>query len=226
MVAESFSYDSQGNLRFRTTRKGQVIEFQYDLANRLVKKIMQPGQPEEIVRDLVYDLANNVTSVVDPDSALAFTYDILSRQLTASTAGAPFQPAVTLTATYDANDNRLTLDDPIGESIFLYDVLDRLEDLETPSLPGQSIIYAYDALSRRSGRTLPNGVATTVDFRGRLGRSGYHGRRSFRSRRRSRDGQHGGVRRPGVRRLRPSERHAGLPGNGHRRSRHHRRPDG
>jgi RHS repeat-associated protein len=162
--AETFSYDGQGNLRFATDRKGQVIEFQYDLANRPIKKIMQPGQPEEAVRDIDYDLMNNVTSVTDPDSALAFGYDLLDRLETASTAGSPFQPAVALTAGYDANSNRTTLDDPVGQSVFVYDALNRLTDLTTPSLPGQPILYSFDPLSRRTGVSLPNGVDTSLTF--------------------------------------------------------------
>ncbi len=61
--AETSSYDGQGNRRFATDRKGQAIEFRYDLADRLVKKITRPGQPEKVVRDVAYDLMDNVTSV-------------------------------------------------------------------------------------------------------------------------------------------------------------------
>ena len=158
--AESFSYDGEGNLRFATDRDGQAIEFQYDLADRLVKKIMQPGQPEEAVRDIDYDLADNVISIVDPNSSLAFTYDLLNRRETASTASSPNQPAVTLTASYDVNGNRFTLDDPTGQSTFTYDELNRLTDILTPSL--QAISISYDVLSRRIGVSQPNGVDTSL----------------------------------------------------------------
>ena len=162
--AETFSYDGDGNLRFATDRKGQMIELQYDVVDRLIKKIMQPGEPEEVVRNISYDLVDNVTSIMDSDSSLAFTYDLLSRLETASTVGAPVQPGVVLTATYDANNNRVSLDDPIGQSTFTYDALNRLTDLVTPSLPAQPILYTYDTLSRRTGVSLPNGVDTSLTF--------------------------------------------------------------
>ncbi len=53
---ETFQYHGQGDLRFATDRKGQAIEVRYDLADRLVKRIMRPGQPAEVVRDIAYDL--------------------------------------------------------------------------------------------------------------------------------------------------------------------------
>ncbi len=160
--AETLSYDGNGNTRFSTDRKGQTIEFQYDLADRLVRKIIQPGQPEELVRDLGYDLMDNVTSVVDPDSILAFTYDLLDRPETTSTAGSPLQPAVTLTAGYDANNNRVSLDDPTGQSAFTYDALNRLTDIAAPG--AQAFAISYDALSRRVGVSLPNGIDTSLTF--------------------------------------------------------------
>lgn len=110
---ESFANDGQGNLRFITDRKGQVIEFQYDAANRLTTKIMQPGTPDEAVRDIGYDLLDNIRTVADPDSSLTMNYDGAGRLLSVATTGAPFQPAVTVAYTYDLNGNRLTMDDGV-----------------------------------------------------------------------------------------------------------------
>ncbi len=161
---DTVSYDGDGNVRFTTDRKGQTIEFRYDLASRLIKKILQPGAPEELVRDIAYDVEDNVVSVVDWSSSLTFTYDFLNRVKTASTAGSPFQPDVLLTVNFDPNDNRLTLDDPVGQSVFTYDSLNRLIELATPTLPAQPIDFSYDVLSRRTGISLPNGVDTSITF--------------------------------------------------------------
>ena len=159
---ETFTYGLNGNLRFVLDRKGQTTEFRYDVVNRLIAKIMEPNTVNEVVRDIAYDVSNNVTSVTDPDSALTFTYDRLNRRETAATTGAPFQPAVTLTSIFDANDNRETLTDPLGQTSFVYNLLNRLTSL-TP--PGQAAItFGYDALARLRTRTLNNGTETALDF--------------------------------------------------------------
>ncbi len=160
---ESFAYDGQGNLRFITDRKGQVIEFQYDAANRVTAKIMQPGTPDEVLRTVGYDAVNNVTSVVDPDSSLTMTFDGARRLLSTATTGAPFQPAVTVAYTYDLNGNRLTMDDGVlGITDYVPDLLNRLTSI---TAPGQAAItLGYDALGRRTGVTRPNGVDSTLIF--------------------------------------------------------------
>jgi RHS repeat-associated protein len=162
--AETFSYDNNSNLSFITDRKGQVIEFQYDAASRLIAKIMQPSTPEEVVRTVGYDAANNVTSVADPDSNLTFGYDLLNRRTSDATTGSPFQPDVSIQLTYDKNNNRLTMTDPVGQSTFVYDSLNRLTDLTAPGQ--QPITFTYDALSRLTGRALPNGTDATLAFDG------------------------------------------------------------
>ena len=159
---ETRSYDDQGNLRFITDREGQIIEFQYDDGNRRIAKIMEPGTANEVVRGFGYDLAGNLTSLADADSALTMGYDLLGRSTSTSTAGSPAQPSVMLTSTYDSHDNRLTLTDPTGQSTFIYDMLDRLTDITNPSL--QSATVGYDALGRQSSVTLPNGVVTTLVY--------------------------------------------------------------
>ena len=68
-------------------------EVRYDVVDRLDEKVMLAGLPEETVRSFGYDIADNLTSVSDPDSALTFTYDLLDRLKTASTAGAPISSA-------------------------------------------------------------------------------------------------------------------------------------
>ncbi|MCG8434279.1 MAG: hypothetical protein MJA83_09640 [Gammaproteobacteria bacterium] len=168
LSSEEFEYDGNGNMRFRTDRKGQVAEFRYDPVNRVVSKVLQPGTPEEFARSFSYDLVDNVTSIVDPSSNLAFVYDMLDRVKEASTDGSPFQPAASLLTTYDSSDNRRTLVDPTGESRYVYDSLNRLEELTSSSL--QTFSFGYDSLSRHKSTTRPNGVDTTqvYDVVGRL----------------------------------------------------------
>ena len=142
LAAESFTYDGNGNLRFMTDRKNQVTEFRYDLEDRLDEKVLLPGLPEESVRTYGYDVMNNLTAVSDPVSALAYSYDLLNRLETASTAGAPHQPAITLITGYDGNDRRISLDDDlVGITAYGYDALNRRIQ---KNVDGSVTTYVYD----------------------------------------------------------------------------------
>ena len=159
---ETFTYDGNGNLLSTTDRNGQTIDFQYDAADQLIKKTLLPGAPGEAVTNFGYDLLGNLTSVMDPDSSLAMTYDNLSRLTSAATTGSPNQPTVSVSYTYGKNGNRLTMTDPTGQTQYLYDELNRLSSLSNPFL--QTVTFDYDNLSRRTQMTMPNGVTTTYSY--------------------------------------------------------------
>jgi YD repeat-containing protein len=160
---ETFQYDGQGNLRFVTDRKNQTIEFQYDAVNRLSLKVMLPGTVDETSRSFGYDVSDNLLSILDADSTLAMTYDLLNRLKTVSTTGAPAQPDVLLTYGYDRNNNRKTMDDGLfGLTSYDYDALNRLDLLTNPS--AQVADFGYDPLGRRNSVTLPNGASTSLDY--------------------------------------------------------------
>ena len=102
----------------------------------------------------------------DSDSALTFTYDLLSQLITASTVASSnsVQPATTFTYSYDKNGNRKTLDDGISLAVtgYTYDSLNRLDILTAPDL--QVFNFDYDVLSRRKLLTHPNGISTNFSY--------------------------------------------------------------
>ncbi|MFO0731410.1 MAG: RHS repeat-associated core domain-containing protein [Nitrospiraceae bacterium] len=154
---ETYEYDGNDNLTKRVTPKLDQIVFAYDAVNQLLSKTL----PGSLVTSYTYDSVGNVTTVTDPDSVLAMTYDQATRLLTTSTAGSSNQPAVTLTYTYDVNGNRLTLNDGTAAQSYGYDVLNRLSSLSSPV---GNVGWTYDALSRRTAMTLPNGTRTTYTY--------------------------------------------------------------
>ncbi len=158
---EFFFYDGNGNLVLSIDRKGQAISYQYDVVDRRTAKTLLPGDPAEEVVTYAYDLADNLTSVVDPDSALTFTYDAFGRLDSASTAGSPLQPSVVLDYAYDANGNRTSMMDPTGTTTYMYDELDRVTQIASPS---GAVDFTYDALSRRKSASFPNGVVSTYTY--------------------------------------------------------------
>ena len=116
---ETLSYDADGNVRSRQTRKGDTIAFGYDTLNRRTSKIA-PGEPTVTMS---YDPAGRVLSVSDDSAALSavptgpasyavgYVYDAQNR-LTGATwpnvpaAAVPAAGSVTISHSYNAADQR------------------------------------------------------------------------------------------------------------------------
>lgn len=154
---EAYEYDGNDNLTKRITPKLDQITFAYDPVNQLLSKTLPGAQ----VTSYTYSTVGNLLTVTDTDSALTMTYDQANRLLTTSTAGSTNQPNVSLTYTYDKNGNRLTAVDPSGTNTYTYDSLNRLANLASSAGLAS---FAYDALSRRTSLTLPNGTQTTYSY--------------------------------------------------------------
>jgi RHS repeat-associated protein len=155
-MSETYHYDWNGNLDSLMTRKNVPITYDYDAVNRLVVRQLPSG-----ATTYSYDEVGNLLGVTNPVSNLTFTYDKGNRLTSASTAGSPLQPDVTLTYAYDRNGNRMAMTNSLmGTTSYLYDNLDRLTSLTNPS--SQNFVFNYDAPGRRTSMNLPNGV--TADY--------------------------------------------------------------
>lgn len=152
---ESVLYDGNGNVRSITNRNGETIIFEYDALNRLVKKSLPGNQ----VTAFAYDEVGNLISVEDPDSRLTLSYDAENRLLSASTAGSPTQPPVTIEYRYDRNGNRRMMTDSLTARTlsYKYDALDQVTGIAR-------VRFAYDArgLLKRTERI--NDVTTTRGY--------------------------------------------------------------
>ena len=163
--SHKYTYDGLGNLRTETTRKGDLITYEYDALNRRTKKIYPNGDEIvfhykangllEQVDDLVgpggiggsyfydYDLANRLTSVTDPWGHVVGYH-------------------------YDKNGNRDEITYPNDTSVTLkyqYDALNRLDWIDDQAIMGQEDYdFVYDAFDRRKELIYPNGVVADYDF--------------------------------------------------------------
>lgn len=116
---ESSTYDADGNVQIRTTRRGDTISFSYDTLNRLTTKTEPSGTPSVTYG---YDVVNHLTSVSDTSasiptvtgsSSLAVTaaYDARNEPISvswtpAAAQVAPTTASVTFTHAYDATNRR------------------------------------------------------------------------------------------------------------------------
>jgi YD repeat-containing protein len=118
--AESLSYDANGNVLTRKTRKGDTLTFTYDTLNRLSTK----AAPSEATVSWGYDLGGRVTSVGDTSAAVTApsttatytvgtTYDAMNRPnaVTWGPAAAQTTPAASaasFTYGYDPTNRRVS----------------------------------------------------------------------------------------------------------------------
>ena len=157
--SRSFTYDSVGNLTTTTDRNGRVRKYTYDALDRQIQEtwLDTTGKPIRTLQ-LAFDLASQLTSASDPDSAYSYTYDADGRVATASNTGTVGAPSVVFSYAYDAVDNLLSRRDSVdsqtrGVNSHTYDALNRLTRL-TQSGSGivdKRVDMVYDAASQLIG---------------------------------------------------------------------------
>jgi YD repeat-containing protein len=157
---EQYVYDANGNITQRRLRDAQLINYAYDNLNRVVTKDL-PGA----------------------ESDTNYTYDLLSRALTATTYE-------TVGFVHDARGRNISQTGPLGTTAYTYDIAGRRTSMTYPGTPALTInydydtagrllqirengattgagilaAYAYDNLGRRTSLTYGNGVVQSATF--------------------------------------------------------------
>ncbi len=150
--SSTYTYDAEGQLSETTDRNSRRVSYAYDLRGRQTGETWVSASPAETITSN-YNAAGELTSQTDSFALLTFTYDGLSRVLTASTSSAAGQPSVTLTATYDKWGNQVSRADnlaSVGLSTYSYDNAQRLTTI-TQSFGGTSgpqVVFSYDLGNR------------------------------------------------------------------------------
>ena len=142
-------YDAYRRMTSMRTRSGQTITYQFDVDERLDKKIL-PGN----TIDYTYDLVGRISQVTDATGTISPTYDRIGR-LTA------VEDAYGRTISYEhaaccGKKKKITY--PDGSYVTHYhDAAGRLTDINDTS--GTNLAhYAYDDLNRRTSITYANGT--------------------------------------------------------------------
>lgn len=123
--ATTYTNSAAGDLLTRIDRNGREIDFAYDTAHHPTQETWNTTPPR--VTNYAYNSAGQLTSAVDPDSALAITYTNTGLLSTVDNNGTPSVPRVVMTYAYDADSNVTSVQDSLGGVTgYVYDALDRL----------------------------------------------------------------------------------------------------
>ncbi|PPT15892.1 hypothetical protein CYQ11_26215 [Streptomyces cinnamoneus] len=181
-LAETWTYDAQGNISSHTDGRGKRSTYTYDTANRVTFSTDPAGgtvaytytdqgalasvtTPRGKATIYTYDAAGNRTSVTTPlGEKTTFRYDAAGR-VTAMTdprgnAEGADPAAFTTTYTYDGRGLLLSATDPLRHTTaYGYDGAGRLLSVKDPA--GRITAYAYDSSGRLVETTNPAGKKQT-----------------------------------------------------------------
>ncbi len=155
-----FGYDTESHRTSITDAMGRVTSYSYDVNGRLTQTIFPSGLAESYA----YDAFGNITSRTDrKGQTITYAYDLANRL---THKGYPDSTAVDYT--YDLAGKLTQIMDPTGSYSMAYDPMGRLSGTTTQYafLPGKAFTnaYAYDAGSRRTSFTGPDGSTNSYQY--------------------------------------------------------------
>jgi RHS repeat-associated protein len=159
---EGLTYDVNGNITERRLRDGQLINFTYDVLNRVVTKDL-PGTEPDV--SYTYDLLGRMKAANRTDgNNVSVNYDALGRTTSATT---PI--GGTVTYGYDIAGRRTSMGYPgVGLTInYDYLVTGELSTIrENGATSGVGVLgeYKYNDLGQRTKLTRGNGAVTDYAF--------------------------------------------------------------
>lgn len=165
----TLAYDALDRLTQLTDPRGNPVERRsYNLRGQMIQRLDAANR----ATTYQYDAAGNPTRVTDrKGQATTISYDALNRPTEVRTADGR-----TTTTDYDLAGNVAAIrDSQSGDLLFAYDTLDRVTRVVSDQ---GSVEYEYDALGRRTKRTINGGDPTlySYDQASRLTQIDYRGR--------------------------------------------------
>jgi RHS repeat-associated protein len=173
---ESYQYDTQNRLTQKTDAKGKSTGYQYDTAGNLTQMTDRRSQ----LTTLAYDDQNRPVQIAFSDATQTRAYDAAGRLTEVREGSSSIQTS------YDDADRvvRVITDTSSGrhEVAYEYDTLDRVVTRTvngsdpttytydnagrplTIGYRGQSTTYVWDAASRLTSKTLPNGILQELAY--------------------------------------------------------------
>jgi YD repeat-containing protein len=101
-------------------RNGREARFEYDTVGRMAKESWYVSALATVPADVIlygYDLANNLTSLIDGDSKVERSYDSRNLLSNEKQYGSDNTPWMMLSYSYDPNGNVLSVTDQLGTAV-------------------------------------------------------------------------------------------------------------
>ncbi len=167
---ESRTHDVHGNLLADTDQNGTVVNYQYDLLNRVTFKSITVGagvSSDTTFEMLQYDGLGRLVSAENDKTLVSRDYDSLGNILEETLALNGPVPAQTVTSTYDGVGNKLSCAYPGGRVVTMtYDELNRKITISDNQFVGVIAMYDYIGPSRVERRTYGNGTQCDYQYDG------------------------------------------------------------
>src|SRR3989339_891388 len=128
-------------------------KYYYDAYGRIIK-IDEENGATVYQTNYTYDPLGSLIKIIDAENnEREFTYDSLSRQVTAELAHRPSATAAQYQYQYDSNGNKTSQTYPDGHIVnWTYDVLNRALTQDDPTTPASETVYVYDTASNGIGQ--------------------------------------------------------------------------
>jgi YD repeat-containing protein len=161
-------YDRAGRLTKTIDANGVEVTYDYDAANRLLQRRVDPTGLN-LETSYEYDGLGRQFKVTDPNRVVTLTgFDLAGRVLTQTVDPGPDGLNLQTVYTHDALDNVLTVQGPGGRfTRYVYDALGRRKEehvLADPANPMLLTKYHYDRNGNVVGRTDANGHRTQFAY--------------------------------------------------------------
>lgn len=148
-----YAYDPAGNMTKLIDPNRNTTQWQYNNRNRVAKKIYADGS--SYLYD--YDGVGNLLHQTDAKGVVTtYGYDVVNNLTSIAATG-----LTTINFSYDSLNRRTQMTDGVGTTTFGYDLASQLATLDGP-LANDTTTLSYDALGRRTGRSINNTGSATL----------------------------------------------------------------
>lgn len=154
--AQTYTYNSTGQVESITDRKGQVTLFTYDDSNRVTRIQYPDGE-----RRLVYDAVGRVSSVSEtPGATVSYSYNSNDQVVQETQENGGLRTVIGYE--FDALGRRFRRTvDGADPTEYAYDRASRLTSI---TYRGAATTYEWDAVGRLTRKVLPNGIVQSIGY--------------------------------------------------------------